>query len=66
MKYKTRNDALRGLNHAYGRGDIREIRQFADGRGECIVSLQYGWARFSFRDDGHTVRAQGHQARYSK
>ncbi len=64
MKHETRNDALRHLNACYGRGDIRKIKQFASGRGECEVQLQFGRAKFAFRDTGRAVYARGHQASY--
>jgi hypothetical protein len=64
MKHETRNAALRHLNACYGRGDIRKIKQFADGRGECEVQLLFGRAKFTFRDNGRTVYAHRHQASY--
>ena len=59
------NQAIIRLNNLYGRGDIRQIRHFADGTIVCIASLQYGQCTFRARvtpaTNGFTVRARNHQ-----
>jgi hypothetical protein len=53
--------AIVRLNNLYGRGDVKEVRYFLDGRIEAHVKKQYGTEKFLVRVTGSTVRARGHQ-----
>lgn len=53
--------AIKRLNNVYGRGDVRQVRYFADGRIEVTASLQYGHSKFTARVRNSTVYARGHQ-----
>jgi hypothetical protein len=60
------NETIVRLNNLYGRGDVRRINHFADGRSEVTAHKQYGVDRFAAHTqlsarNGLTVFARGHQ-----
>lgn len=61
LSTKEITEAITRLNNNYGRGDVRQVRRYLDGRIEVIARLQYGESKFTARVDGRTVYARGHQ-----
>ncbi len=53
--------AIIHLNRIYGKGDVRQVRYFLDGKIEVIANLQYGQSKFMARVKNRTVFCRGHQ-----